>query len=154
MFEKEAEEAVRFYTSIFKNSKIESIARYTEEGFEHHRKSAGSIKTIEFTLDGQEFLALNGGPIFKFNEAISLIVNCEDQNEVDYYWKRLCEGGDEKAQVCGWLKDKFGVSWQVASLVLNEMILDPDVVKVNRVLKAMFQMKKINIAELEAVYGK
>ncbi|MDM8175772.1 VOC family protein [Olivibacter sp. 47] len=79
------------------------MARYTEEGFEHHRKPAGSIKTIEFTLDGQEFLALNGGPIFKFNEAISLIVNCEDQNEVDYYWKRLCEGGDEKAQVCGWL---------------------------------------------------
>lgn len=110
------------------------------------------MMTIEFTLDGQEFLALNAGPIF--DEAISLIVNCEDQNEVDYYWKRLCEGGDEKAQVCGWLKDKFGVSWQVASLVLNEMILDPDVVKVNRVLKAMFQMKKINIAELEAVYGK
>lgn len=152
MFEKEAEEAVRFYTSIFKNSKIESIARYIEEGFEHHRKPAGSMMTIEFTLDGQEFLALNAGPIF--DEAISLIVNCEDQNEVDYYWKRLCEGGDEKAQVCGWLKDKFGVSWQVASLVLNEMILDPDVVKVNRVLKAMFQMKKINIAELEAAYGK
>lgn len=151
-FDKQAEEAVQFYTTVFKKSKIGNVTHYVEEGFAHHQKPTGSVMTIEFSLDGQEFIALNGGPMFKFNEAISLIVNCKDQNEVDYYWEHLGDGGDEKAQVCGWLKDKFGVSWQVVPVVLNEMILDSDVAKVNRVLKAMFKMKKIDIATLEKAY--
>lgn len=108
--------------------------------------------TIEFIIEGQEFVALNGGPIFTFNEAISLVINCETQEEVDYYWGKLTEGGDESAQVCGWLKDRFGVSWQVVPTVLSDMILDPDTAKVNRVLHVMFQSKKLDIAQLEAAY--
>jgi len=151
-FDSEAEEAVKFYTSVFKNSKIGRISRHTEAGIEQHQKPVGSAMTIEFTIEGQEFVALNGGPVFTFNEAVSFVINCETQEEVDYYWGKLTEGGDERAQVCGWLKDKFGVSWQVVPTVLNDMILDPDSQKVSRVLETMFQLKKLDIAPLKAAY--
>jgi predicted 3-demethylubiquinone-9 3-methyltransferase (glyoxalase superfamily) len=152
-FAKEAEDAANFYVSVFKNSSIGRISRYTEEGFEIHKMPAGSVMTVEFTLDGHEFLALNGGPIFKFNEAISFIINCENQEEVDYYWNKLTEGGDPAAQVCGWLKDKFGLSWQVAPTVLSQMIADPDKAKANRAMHAMLQMKKLDIPTLEKAYN-
>ena len=148
-FDDQAEEAVKFYTVIFRNSKIVNIARYGEAGREIHRKPAGSVMTVVFELDGQPFTALNGGPVFKFNEAISFQINCETQEEVDYYWEKLSEGGDEKAQQCGWLKDKYGVSWQVVPKVLPEMLSNPDSEKSQRAMKAMLQMKKIDIAELE-----
>ena len=153
-FDNEAEDAVKFYTSIFKDSKIGRISYYTKDGFEFHQKPEGSVMTIEFIIEGQEFVALNGGPLFKFNESISFIINCETQAEIDYYWGNLTEGGDEKAQVCGWLKDKFGVSWQVVPTVLNDMILDPDPAKVSRVTQVMFQMKKLYIAPLKEAYEK
>ena len=148
-FDDQAEEAVKFYTVIFRNSKIVNIARYGEAGREIHRKPAGSVMIVAFELDGQPFTALNSGPVFKFNEAISFQINCETQEEVDYYWEKLSEGGDEKAQQCGWLKDKYGVSWQVVPKVLPEMISNPDSEKSQRAMKAMLQMKKIDIAELE-----
>ena len=148
-FDDQAEEAVKFYTVIFRNSKIVNIARYGEAGREIHRKPAGSVMTVAFELDGQPFTALNGGPVFKFNEAISFQINCETQEEVDYYWEKLSEGGDEKVQQRGWLKDKYGVSWQVVPKVLPEMLSNPDSEKSQRAMKAMLQMKKIDIAELE-----
>ena len=148
-FDDQAEEAVKFYTVIFRNSKIVNIARYGEAGREIHRKPAGSVMIVAFELDGQPFTALNSGPVFKFNEAISFQINCETQEEVDYYWEKLSEGGDEKAQQCGWLKDKYGVSWQVVPKVLSEMLSNPDSEKSQRAMKAMLQMKKIDIAELE-----
>ncbi|PPL01859.1 VOC family protein [Parapedobacter indicus] len=151
-FDNQAEEAARFYTSVFHDSRIGRTTRYTKEGFEHHQKPEGSVMTIEFIIEGQEFIALNGGPIFTFNEAISLVINCETQEEVDYYWEKLTEGGDERAQVCGWLKDRFGISWQVVPTLLNDMILDPDSAKVNRVLQVMFQSKKLDIARLKSAY--
>src|SRR5918995_258285 len=121
-FDDRAEEAVEFYTAVFRNSKIVKIARYGEAGFEIHGKPAGTVMTVAFELDGQTFTALNGGPLFKFNEAISLEVNCQTQEEVDYYWERLSAGGDPKAQQCGWLKDKYGVSWQVVPTGMYEML--------------------------------
>jgi predicted 3-demethylubiquinone-9 3-methyltransferase (glyoxalase superfamily) len=151
-FDSNAEEAVNFYTSIFKNSNIGKISRYGEEGYEIHGKPAGTVMTIEFELNGQVFTALNGGPIFKFNEAISFQVNCESQEEIDYYWGKLSEGGDEKAQVCGWLKDKYGLSWQIVPAVLGEMLQDKDVRKSERVMKALLQMKKIDIERLKEAY--
>jgi predicted 3-demethylubiquinone-9 3-methyltransferase (glyoxalase superfamily) len=152
-FDDQAEEAVEFYISIFRNSKIVNIARYGEAGHEVHGKPAGTVMTVAFELDGQTFTALNGGPMFKFNEAISFQVNCETQEEVDYYWKKLSEGGDEKAQQCGWLKDKYGASWQVVPSVLPELINDPDSEKSQRAMQAMLQMKKIDIDELKRAYG-
>lgn len=152
-FAKEAEEAANFYVSVFKNSRIGNTSRYTEEGFEIHKMPAGSVMTIEFTLDGLDFLALNGGPVFKFNEAVSFIINCENQEEVDYYWNKLTEGGDPNAQVCGWLKDKFGLSWQVVPTVLSRMMSDPDKAKANRAMHAMLQMKKLDIPTLEKAYN-
>ncbi|HYM99844.1 MAG TPA: VOC family protein [Aestuariivirgaceae bacterium] len=152
-FDDQAEAAVAFYTSVFRNSKIVKIARYGEAGKEIHRKPAGSVMTVAFELDGQTFTALNGGPVFKFNEAISLQVNCETQEEVDHYWDKLSAGGDKKAQQCGWLKDKYGVSWQVVPTVLPEMITDPDAEKSQRVFQSMLQMKKIDIAELKRAYA-
>jgi len=128
-FDDQAEEAVDFYTAIFKKSRIANITRYGEAGHDVHGKPAGTVMTVAFELDGQTFTALNGGPIFKFNEAISSQVNCDTQEEVDYYWEKLSEGGDEKAQQCGWLKVKYGVSWQVVPRVLPEMITDPDTEK-------------------------
>lgn len=149
-FDSQAEEAARFYTSIFKNSKIVKMSRYGEAGHEIHGRAAGTVMIVAFELDGQPFTALNGGPMFKFNEAISFQVVCETQEEVDYYWEKLSEGG-EKGQ-CGWLKDQYGVSWQVFPTVLNEMIDDPDPEKSGRVMEAMLQMKRIEIEPLKQAY--
>src|SRR5262245_45541879 len=148
-FDDQAEEAAKFYTAIFKNSKVVSVSRYGEAGREIHGKPAGSVLTVLFELDGQPFTALNGGPMFKVNEAISFQVHCETQQEVDYYWQKLGAGGDPRAQQCGWLKDKYGVSWQVIPRALLEMINDPDSAKARRATEAMLRMKKIDIAEVE-----
>jgi len=153
-FDNQAEEAVRFYTSIFKNSKIGKIARYGKEGYEIHQRPEGSVLTIEFEILGQTFTALNGGPIFKFNEAISLQVLCDTQEEVDEYWNKLGEGGDPRAQQCGWLKDKYGLSWQIIPSVLANMMTDKDPKKSDRVMKALLKMKKPNIVELEVASKK
>ena len=152
-FDNQAEEAARFYTAIFPNSKIVDIARYGEAGTEIHGRPAGSVMTVAFELDGQAFTALNGGPVFKFNEAISFQVYCDTQEEVDHYWTKLGAGGDEKAQQCGWLKDKYGLSWQVVPRALIEMIQDPNYEKSQRVFKAMLQMKKLDIAALKRAYA-
>jgi len=152
-FDDQAEEAANFYTGIFKNSRIVNVARYSEAGYEVHGRPAGSVMAVAFELDGQAFSALNGGPVFTFNEAISLQVHCESQEEVDYYWERLSEGGDPKAQQCGWLKDKYGLSWQVVPKVLFEMLDDPDPAKSQRAMQAMLQMKKFDIAELQRAYA-
>jgi predicted 3-demethylubiquinone-9 3-methyltransferase (glyoxalase superfamily) len=152
-FDNQAEEAVEFYTGIFRNSRILNISRYGEAGREVHGKPAGSVMTIEFELDGQAFTALNGGPTFKFNEAISFQVDCETKEEVDYYWEKLSEGGDEKAQQCGWLKDKYGASWPIIPSVLLKMMSDPDREKSGRVMEAMLRMKKIDVDELSRAYA-
>jgi predicted 3-demethylubiquinone-9 3-methyltransferase (glyoxalase superfamily) len=152
-FDDQAEEAVTFYAAIFRNSKVVNVARYGEAGREVHGKPAGTVMTVAFELDGQAFTALNGGPMFKFNEAISFQVNCETQAEVDYYWDKLSEGGDKEAQQCGWLKDKYGVSWQVVPRVLLEMIQDPDSQKSQRAMEVMLQMKKIDIHKLTRAYA-
>jgi predicted 3-demethylubiquinone-9 3-methyltransferase (glyoxalase superfamily) len=152
-FDNQAEKAARYYTGIFKNSKIGAISRYPKAGQEIHGRPAGSVLTVAFELDGLAFTALNGGPVFKFNEAISLQVNCADQKEVDYYWKKLGAGGDPKARQCGWLKDKFGVSWQVVPAVLPKMLTDRDPKKAERVFAAMMPMKKLDIAALKKAYA-
>lgn len=152
-FDSNAEEAVNFYCSIFKNSKVRKISRYGEAGYEIHGKPAGTVMTVEFELNGQTFTALNGGPMFKFNEAISFQVSCESQQEVDYYWEKLSEGGDEKAQQCGWLKDKCGISWQIVPSVLGEMLQDKDPKKSERVMKALLQMTKLDIKALKQAYA-
>lgn len=149
-FDTEAEQAAKYYTSIFKKSGIDKVSYYTKTGQEIHQMKPGSVMTVEFNLEGQKFVALNGGPHFKFNEAVSFVVNCKTQNEVDYYWEKLSEGGDPKAQQCGWLKDKFGLSWQIVPTALTEMMTDPDQEKVELAMEAMLKMKKININELEA----
>lgn len=153
-FDHNAEEAVNYYLSIFKNSKIVGVSRYGKAGHEIHGRSAGSVMTVAFELDGQRFIALNGGPYFKFNEAVSLQVNCETQEEADYYWERLSQGGDEEAQQCGWVKDKFGLSWQIVPAALQEMLQDPDGEKTNRVLEVLLRMKKLDIGELRRAYEK
>ena len=148
-FDNNAEEAVNFYVSVFKNSRIINSARYGDAG----PGPKGSIMTIAFELDGQEFTALNGGPQFKFNEAISLVVHCQDQKEIDYFWEKLSEGG-EKVE-CGWLKDKFGVAWQIVPEFLMQVLQGNDQQKTDRVMKAVMQMKKFDIAKLkEAIEGK
>ena len=152
-FDDQAEEAARFYTGIFKNSKIGKISRYGEAGREVHGRPAGSVMTVEFALDGQPFTALNGGPLFKFNEAISFQIECRDQKEVDYYWEKLTQGGDPSAQQCGWLKDKYGVSWQVVPAVLVDLVSDPRSEKSQRAMTAMLRMKKLDIGELERAYA-
>ena len=152
-FNHEAEEAVRFYTSIFKNSKVGKIARYGKEGQEVHGKEVGSVMTIEFQIEGQTFIALNGGPAFKFNEAVSFAVNCKTQDEIDYYWEKLSEGGDPSAQQCGWLKDKFGVSWQIVPDLLTELVSDPNSEKSQKAMKALLAMKKIVIEEMKKAYA-
>ena len=151
-FDDKAEQAAKFYTSIFKNSKVGDITLYGNEGYEIHGRKAGSVATVEFEIEGHEFVALNGGPIFKFNEAISFQVYCETQEEVDYYWQKLSEGGDEKAQQCGWLKDKYGVSWQIVPTVLIKMLKDKDTKKSDRVMKVMLQMHKLDINTLRQAY--
>ena len=151
-FDDETEEAANFYVSVFKGSKIGDVTRYGKEGYEIHGKEAGTVMTVEFEIEGQKFLALNGGPIFKFNEAISFQVHCETQEEVDYYWKKLSEGGDKKAQVCGWLKDKYGLSWQIVPTILPKMLKDKDTEKSQRVMKAMLQMHKLDVQTLIKAY--
>jgi len=151
-FDSEAEEAAKFYTSIFKNSKIGKISRYGKEGFEFHGKPAGTAMTVEFEINGQAFTALNGGPVFKFNEAISLQVYCDTQEELDLYWAKLSEGGDEKAQQCGWLKDKYGLSWQIVPSILPKLMTDADAAKSQRVMKALLQMKKLDINRLQQAH--
>ncbi len=145
-FDNEAEEAAKFYTSIFNNSVISRVTRYGNE--KHESSSEGAVMTVEFELEGQKHVALNGGPKYRFTEAISFIVNCETQEELDYYWEKLSDGGDEKAQVCGWLKDKFGVSWQVIPATLNDMVSDEEPKKSERVMKALLKTKtKIDMEE-------
>jgi predicted 3-demethylubiquinone-9 3-methyltransferase (glyoxalase superfamily) len=151
-FDTQAEEVANFYVSIFPNSKITGISHYGEAGAKVSGMKKGSVLTVAFELDGQQMLALNGGSAFKFNEAVSLIVNCMTQDEIDHYWDSLSQDGDPKAQVCGWLKDKYGVSWQVVPVVLGEMMLDEDPVKTERVMVAFLKMKKLNIAKLKKAY--
>jgi predicted 3-demethylubiquinone-9 3-methyltransferase (glyoxalase superfamily) len=148
-FDHQAEEAVAFYTSIFKNSKVLATTRYTKEAEQAAGRPAGSVMTIAFQLEGQDFTALNGGPVFKFNEAVSLVVHCRSQEEVDYYWKKLSEGGDPRAQQCGWLKDRFGLSWQVVPDQLPKLLSDADPEKAGRAMAAVLQMKKIDLPALE-----
>ena len=152
-FDEQAEEAVNFYISVFKNSRIVTVSRYGEAGREVHGKPPGTVMTVAFELDGQAFTALNGGPIFKFNEAVSFQVMCETQEEIDRFWAKLSAGGDEKAQQCGWLKDKFGLSWQIVPAVLAGLLADRDPVKAGRVMKAMLKMKKLEIAALKKAYA-
>jgi predicted 3-demethylubiquinone-9 3-methyltransferase (glyoxalase superfamily) len=146
-FDKEAEEAANFYISVFKNSRVLEVARYGAAG----PGPAGSVMTVTFVLDGQEFIALNGGPHFRFTEAVSLFVTCEDQAEVDYFWDKLMAGGGQPVQ-CGWLKDRFGLSWQVVPAGLMTMLHDPDAARSERVMRAMLQMVKLDIAALQRAY--
>ena len=152
-FDKEAEDAVKFYTSIFKNSKIRNVTRYGEAGYEIHKMTAGTVQTMEFQLEGQDFVALNGGPLFKINEAISFQISCKTQKEVDYYWEKLTKGGDKNAQQCGWLKDKYGVCWQVVPSILGELLQDKDSKKSERVMEALLKMKKLDIAALKRAHA-
>jgi predicted 3-demethylubiquinone-9 3-methyltransferase (glyoxalase superfamily) len=151
-FDNQAEEAAEFYVSLFPNSKVIRITRYGEAGKEIHGREAGTVMTVEFELNGQPFTGLNGGPLFRFNEAISFQVLCETQEETDHYWERLSEGGAPQAQQCGWLKDRFGVSWQVAPRRLLELVDDPGSEASQRAMTAMLQMKRIDLAALEAAY--
>lgn len=148
-FDDQAEEAANFYVSVFKDSRVVSVSRYSEVGQETHRRPPGSVMTVEFELDGQPFTALNGGLVFRFSEAISLQVNCETQKEVDYYWGALSKDGDPRAQQCGWLKDRYGLSWQIVPTVLPELLKDHGSETARRAMEAMLRMKKIDIAELE-----
>jgi len=149
-FEDQAEEAANFYVSIFENSRIVSVTRYNEASARAAGRRAGSVMTVAFVLDGQEFTALNGGPIFKFSEATSFVVHCQSQKEVDHFWERLADGGQEVQ--CGWLKDRFGVSWQVVPDAMIEMLQDQDAEKSERVMSAMLQMKKIDVDGLKKAY--
>lgn len=152
-FDSQAEEAATFYVSVFERSRIERISRYGEEGREVHGRKPGTVMTVAFELEGVPFTALNGGPHFTFNEAISLQVMCETQDEIDRYWGKLSAGGDEKAQQCGWLKDKFGLSWQIVPSMLPDWMGDSDPVKAGRVMKAMLKMKKLDIPALKQAYA-
>jgi len=151
-FDDKAEEAANFYVSIFKKSKIENVTRYGEADAEISGRPKGSVMTVAFQLDGQGFIALNGGPVFKFTEAISFLVNCETQEEIDFLWQKLSENGEEIE--CGWLKDKYGVTWQIVPTVLGELLNDPDPEKSQRVMKTLLKMKKIDIQALKRAYGR
>lgn len=151
-FDHQAEEAAQFYCGIFPNSRIGPIASYTEVGQEHHRKPPGSTMVVEFTLDGQRFVAMNGGPLFSFNLAISLMVHVEDQAELDHYWNALSAGGDPAAQQCGWLKDRYGLSWQIVSTRWMAMVNSPDTEAVKRGLQALYGMKKLDLAALQRAF--
>ena len=150
-FDTQAEEAAKFYCSIFKNSKIGTISRYPEAGQEIHHKPAGSVMVVSFVLDGQPLTALNGGPNFKFDEAVSFQIMCDSQDEIDFYWNALTKGGQEGP--CGWLKDKFGLSWQVGPSAIPKMMSDPDSKKSARVMNAFMTMKKLDLAALERAYA-
>ncbi len=145
-FDNQAEDAARFYTSVFKDSKLGEIVRYGAEGREVHGREPGSVMTAAFEVNGMKFVALNGGPLFKFTEAVSFQVLCETQKDIDYYWERLTAGGDEKAQQCGWLKDRFGLSWQVVPSNLERLLSDPE--RARKVMAAVLQMKKIDMEAL------
>jgi predicted 3-demethylubiquinone-9 3-methyltransferase (glyoxalase superfamily) len=151
-FAEEAEEAARFYVGIFPNSRIGTITRYGSVGTEIHGRPDGSVMTVDFELDGQPFTALNGGPVFKFSEAVSFQVLCDTQDEIDRYWDALGEGGDPGARQCGWLKDKFGLSWQVSPKGMDRMLAEPNSPGAQRAMEAMLGMKKLDIAELERAY--
>lgn len=148
-FDNQAMEAADFYTSVFKNSELGDISYYGKEGYEYHRQEAGSVMSVSYTLNGQPFTALNGGPLFKFSEAVSFQVFCDTQEEIDHFWNKLTEGGQEVQ--CGWLKDKFGISWQIIPSILPELMSDPG--KSERVVKAYMQMKKFDIEELKRAAG-
>jgi len=148
-FDTQAEDAANFYVSVFKNSKINLITRYSTAGQETHHQKPGSVMTVEFELDGEVFTALNAGPVFKFNEAVSFQIMCDTQAEVDHYWNMLTAGGDPKAQQCGWLKDKFGLSWQVVPRKMIELMKDHQSEDAKKAMTAMLKMKKIDIAEIE-----
>jgi predicted 3-demethylubiquinone-9 3-methyltransferase (glyoxalase superfamily) len=152
-FDDQAEEAAGFYTTVFKNSRIVRVSRYGEAGRDVHGKPAGSVMVVAFELDGQAFTALNGGPVFTFNEAVSLQVNCADQEEIDYYWEKLSAGGDPNAQQCGWLKDRYGLSWQVVPNDMDDYFMDESSPGAKRAMEAMLTMKKIDIAEMRRAYG-
>src|ERR1051326_2195847 len=152
-FDTKAEEAVHFYASIFKNSNVGLVTRYDEAGAAASGMPAGTAMTVAFTLEGQDFTALNGGPHFKFTEAISFVVGCESQEEGDPCWSKLSAGGDERAQQCGWLKDKYGLSWQIVPSIMIKLLQDKDPARAKRVMTAMLQMKKINIAKLQEAYA-
>jgi len=149
-FDDHAEEATKFYVSLFKNSKVLKVTRYTEAGKEVHGRPPGSAMTVEFQLEGQRFIALNGGPHFKFTEAISFSVNCKTQEEVDRFWRKLSKGGEEGP--CGWLKDRYGLSWQITPTILGELLGDKDTKRAGRVMNAMLKMKKINVGALKKAY--
>jgi predicted 3-demethylubiquinone-9 3-methyltransferase (glyoxalase superfamily) len=151
-FDGQAEEAAKFYASVFKNSKILDTSYYTEAGYDIHKRPAGSVMTVSLEMDGTRFTLLNGGPQFKFDEAISFEIDCKDQAEVDYYWDKLTAGGGSPGP-CGWLKDKFGLSWQVVPRRLNELIADKDKTKANRAMEAMLKMGKLDIAALERAHA-
>jgi len=152
-FDSQAEEAAKFYVSIFERSRITGLTRYGTEGQEVHGGKPGSVLTVAFELDGEPFTALNGGPLFRFTEAVSFQVMCETQDEIDCYWNKLSAGGDEKAQQCGWLKDKYGLSWQVVPAVLPALIGDSDPAKAGRVMKALLPMKKLDIQALKTAHA-
>lgn len=152
-FDNQAEEAAAFYTGVFPNSRVGKIAYYSEAGREHHGKAPGSVLTVAFELDGQGFLALNGGPAFTFSEAISLTVQCDSQAEIDHYWETLSAGGPPEAQMCGWLKDRFGVSWQIVPRHLGDLVADADPARSERTMKAIFTMKKLDMAALERAHA-
>jgi predicted 3-demethylubiquinone-9 3-methyltransferase (glyoxalase superfamily) len=152
-FDSQAEEAAKFYVSVFERSRITDITHYGEEGREVHGRKPGSVLTVAFELDGEPFTALNGGPQFQFTEAISFQVICETQDEIDRYWSKLSAGGDEKAQQCGWLKDKYGLSWQVVPAELPALIGDPDRAKAGRVMKALLPMKKLDMKALKQAHA-
>lgn len=150
-FDNQAEEAAKFYTSVFKNSKVTSVTRYDEAGSKAAGRPKGSAMTVAFQLDEQPFVALNGGPVFKFTEAVSFVINCETEKEVDYFWEKLTSGGGQEVQ-CGWLKDKFGLFWQVVPTALWKMLGDKDPKKSQQVMEAMLQMKKIDLNILKQAY--
>ena len=151
-FDNQAEEAAKYYVSIFKNSKIGKITHYSSAGFDVHQRPAGSVMTVAFDLDGQPFTALNGGPHFKFNEAVSFQVECANQEEIDYYWEKLGQGGDPRAQQCGWLKDKYGLSWQIVPENMDQFFEDEQSEGAQRAMEAMLPMKKIDIEEIRRAY--
>ena len=152
-FDHQAEDAAKYYIAIFKNSKITAISRYGEAGQKIHGQKPGSVMTVEFELNGQSFTALNGGPVFKLNEAVSFQVECETQQELDYYWEKLSADSDPAAQQCGWLKDKFGLSWQVVPKILRKLLMDRDTTKSQRVMQALLQMKKLDIEALQRAFA-
>ena len=152
-FDQQAEEAANFYTGVFKNSKITHISHYGDAGREVHGQKPGTVMLVAFELDGHSFTALNGGPVFKFNEAVSFQVNCDSQQEIDYYWDKLSAGGAPEAQQCGWLKDRYGASWQIVPRAMGELMTSADPAKSNRVMSAMLKMKKIDLAALQRAFA-